>query len=66
MWHKILFLAGTALTGLGTTVPSTPGVIMTVVGGLALALSKPEAVSKVTAKLSPKSDTDQTEFPTGA
>ncbi|HVQ52890.1 MAG TPA: hypothetical protein VMS92_22875 [Mycobacterium sp.] len=59
--HKLLFIVGTALTGIGTTVPSTPGVIMTVIGGLLLTLSKPEAVSKVTAKLSPKSDTDMPE-----
>lgn len=58
MMHKLMFFVGTALTGFGTTTPGAAGVVMTAVGGLLLALSKPEAVSKVTAKLSPKSDTD--------
>lgn len=53
-WHRLMFLVGGALSGFGTTIPGVPGVVMTVVGGLLLALSKPEDVSKVTAALSPK------------
>ena len=55
------------LAGMVSSTPVLGGFflgIMTVVGGLMLALSKPEAVSKVTAKLSPASDTDGP--PTGA